>query len=146
MDRININTSLKGFILIDQITEIGLEKIKAVKEYSQAPVYAIIESFAQLGAIHVRYLNKFRKHAFLLKIISCSLDSGESINGKYYLTGLLENSSSHAFSYKLNAQRNNLVQFEGRFMFAVIDYDSEFKKDVLETRYKKVLSYLQKKK
>ena len=73
VNRIEVNTRLESFVLLDRISEAGDETIKGRKKYYNDPVYLGIESLAQLGAFHVRFINDFKIHAFLLKINHCKI-------------------------------------------------------------------------
>ena len=69
--KVTVNTGIKSFILIDRITQAGTQNIGGIKTFTNDPLYICLESLAQLGAFHVRYLIGFERHAFLLKITRC---------------------------------------------------------------------------
>ena len=145
-NRLIINTGLPGFVLIDGITEAGAENISGIKDFAAAPVYLGIESLAQLGAYHVRFLTRFERHAFLLKITCCKMPEDEVLNGRYLLYGTLISQSESAFAYKLQAKKGALSDetcIEGEFLYATVDYSSAFKKEILQDHYRKVFSCLQ---
>ena len=141
METITINTGLKKFLLIDTIDFVGPDQIKGRKQFLHMPVYTAIESLAQLGALHVRYMNHFKKHAFLLKINQVTCNSTQLKDGEYHLNGSLESSSSNAFLYTLRAE-NKQDGIIGRFTFAVSDYSTEFNQDILEDHYSQVFQCL----
>jgi hypothetical protein len=150
MEQITINTGLDRFVLLDEITQIVSGYIKGCKHFSKAPIYLGMEALAQLGAMHVRYLVDFQKHAFLLKIKSFSQTSGlkadyNFLSGRYQLSGKQVSKSSNAFSYDVRAEKNNTVCFKGEFVFGAVDYGNQdgFKRKAVETHYKKVFSCLQ---
>ncbi len=149
MEQITINTGLEKFVLLDEITQVTSGYIKGSMHFSNAPIYLGMEALAQLGAMHVRYLISFEKHAFLLKIKSFShasgLKAGEHLSGRYQLSGKLVSKSSDAFSYDVRAEKNSTVCFKGEFIFGTVDYGNEdgFKRKAVETHYKKVFSCLQ---
>ena len=148
MERINISTGLDGFVLVDKITGVGDSYIKGIKNFKNAPVCFGLESLAQLGAFHVRYINSFKRHAFLLKIDSFSAPSNislidNSLNGDYLLSGTLDSRSKTAFSYNLEAKTGDKIQIKGKFIFATIEFGSLFKKEILENHYRMVFSCLQ---
>ncbi len=154
MERIIINSGQNRFNLIDQVTEVGPENIEGVIRFSKAPIYLGMESLAQLGALHVRYMVEFKRHAFLLKMRRFSLrsrnvensegmPSGNVLDGSYLISGKMLSHSEMAFLYVLNAKFDGVESMNGEFLFATVDYDSDFKKDVLESHYKEVLSCLQ---
>jgi len=144
VNRIEINSGLDDFVLLDRISEIGAATIAGKKKYFNDPAYLGIESLAQLGAYHVRFLTGFENHAFLLKINQCAIPANHILNGSYLLKGTLVSQSKSAFCYELQAGKGNKVQIEGEFLYATIDYDRMFNKKILQAHYRKVFSCLQK--
>ncbi len=144
MESIVLNSGLDGFVLLDAITESGSEAITGYKRFTGAPVHLGIESLAQLGALHVRILTDFEKHAFLLSIKRCSMRDGQELNGCLRLSGDLISRSTSAFSYRLRAMGDGgETVIEGEFLFAVVDYDDNgFKRDALREHYQRVFSCL----
>ena len=143
INRIEINTGLENFVLLDRISETGAVTIAGKKKYFNDPVCLGIESLAQLGAYHVRFLTGFENHAFLLKINQCTIPANHILNGSYLLKGTLVSQSKSAFCYALQAGKGNKVQIEGEFLYATIDYDRMFNKKILQAHYRKVFSCLQ---
>jgi len=142
LQRITINTDLNGFLIIDRITHADTQGIGGIKSFTNAPVYLGLESLAQLGAFHVRYLIGFERHAFLLKITQCLMPVQAQLNGTFTLSGRLLNMSSSAFSHKLQAEKGDNVIIEGELMFATVDYDQSFKKEALQDHYRNIFSCL----
>jgi len=140
--KIAVNTSLDGFVLIDEITEAGTESIKGIKNFSNSPAYLGIESLAQLGAYHVRFLTRFERHAFLLKITHYRMSAEQVLDGRYLLYGTLMNRSDSALVYTLEAKKGNEIQIQGEFLYGTVDYNDNFKKDILQNHYRKVFSCL----
>jgi len=143
MKKINVNTGLNRFILVDRIVQAEEQDISGLKTFVNAPAYLGLESLAQLGAFHVRYIMEFKRHAFLLKIGRCLMPAQADLDGTYQLSGTLVNRSSSAFSYALQAKRGDSVWMEGEFLFATVDYDKMFKKEILQEHYRNVFSCLQ---
>jgi len=143
ISKITVNTGLSGFVLIDKITETGERHIIGAKNFVDVPVYLGVESLAQLGAYHVRFLTRFERHAFLLKITRCKISAGEVIDGQYLLYGTLANLSDAAFAYKLEAKKGDETHIEGDFLYGTVDYSTFFKKEILQNHYRKVFSCLQ---
>ena len=142
---VSINTGLSGFVLLDRIGETAAGSIAGSKHFvSPASLALAIESLAQLGAYHVRYLTNFEKHAFPLKIKSCRLPASPIPAGFYSLSGELQGRSASAFTHILRAKLADETIMEGVFLFAVVDYDSTFRKEILERHYRRVFSCLQK--
>ncbi len=143
MERITINTGLNGFMLVDGITEVDAANIKGVKHFSDAPIYLGIESLAQIGAYHVRFLASFERHAFLLKIIRCTTHMRQILNGAYLLCGTLISRSKSASVYKLYAKKGDKTWIEGEFLYATVDYNDSFKREILKKHYRNLFSCLQ---
>jgi hypothetical protein len=133
---ITINTGLDRFVLVDKIHMLDETHIRGTRTFTNAPVYLGIESLAQLGAFHVRYLIGFRRHAFLLKIATCLTPPHAELDGTYDLSGTLVSNSASAFSYVLRAVLNGNIQMEGEFLFATTDYGRGFKKETLQEHYR----------
>jgi hypothetical protein len=142
MERIILNSGLSGFLLVDAVTEVDAQRIAGWKEFAGAPPYLGIESLAQLGALHVRYLTGFERHAFLLTIKRCLPASKEALNGRYRLCGKLTGRAASAFSYRLEAALGDETEIQGDFLFAVVEYDTSFRRDILRSHYEKVYSCL----
>jgi hypothetical protein len=64
--------------------------------------------------------------------------------GAYNLYGELRGRSSSAFTHLLQARVAEETLLEGVFLFAVVDYDSAFRKEILQKHYERVYSCLQK--
>lgn len=142
-NRLIINTKLPGFVLIDKITEATAEYINGTKNFSNVPVYLGIESLAQLGAYHIRFITRFERHAFLLKITSCLMPATNIIDGRYLLYGTLLSRSESAFTCRLRAKKENETSIEGEFLYATVDYNHNFKKEKLQNHYREVFLCLQ---
>jgi hypothetical protein len=140
-NRITIHSNLSGFTLIDIIIDVGPSHIAAIKHFDNASFYLGLESLAQLGAYHVRYLTDFSRHAFLLKISRCTIPQPPRLSGEFNLHGALVSKSQSAFSYTIQAHGKS-VQIEGTFLFATADYDRNLQKDVLQNHYRKVFACL----
>lgn len=140
---IEINTGLNGFIMIDRIAAVTSSHITGRKSFSDAPAYLGLESLAQLGAFHLRWLIDFSRHVFLLKIVSCSLPVSLILNGDYTISGRIISRSETAFSCKLTTEVDGKEAIAGDFLYASVDYDTNFKKETLHHHYRKLFSCLQ---
>ena len=139
-----INTGLKGFVMLDRILEVSTSHIVGARSFSDDPVFWGLESLAQLGAYHIRYLTGFSRHVFLIKIDHFSLPLEEVMRGEHLLCGNLLHQSDSSFLCCLEAEIENKTVMEGEFLFAAIDYDHNFQSDNLRYHYAKVFSCLQK--
>ena len=139
---IQINTGLARFILIDGITAVKAKAIHGVKYFSDSPLYSGMESLAQLGAFHIRFLTGFKRHAFLLKINRFLVSGKTPLDGNHLLYGTLSGRSTSAFSYILETKKENITQIEGEFLFALKEYDHKFKRELLREHYRQIFSSL----
>lgn len=118
-----------------------IELLKTVAE-NEAQIHTGIETLAQTGAFHLRHRCGLDRHAFLLKIDRYHSRELWPTPGCYTVQGHLVGGSSQAFAYDLSAILDDTTCFEGRFLFALRDYDQAFQREVLETHYRKLLSCL----
>ena len=142
MERVDINTQMDGFHLLTSVTDLDKGIIGGTAAFVDQPAFVVMESLAQLGALHVRWLCDFSKHAFLLKVERFSLPGESRISGTLELSGRLLVRSQAAFSYDLTASGVWESPLMGRFLFSVKEYDDTFGKEVLTTRYRKVFRCL----
>ncbi|MBI4634423.1 MAG: hypothetical protein HY742_11085 [Deltaproteobacteria bacterium] len=132
-----INTGMPGLQLLDAITRTDENGIGGGCLFSDAPPWLGVESLARLGAFHVRFLTGFGKHAFLAKIKRCLLPRREPLTGRYRLTGKLLSRSSSSFFYDLEAWNGKELEIAGQFLYAAIDYDNAFRKELLQDHYQR---------
>ncbi len=137
-----IRTGLKRFLLVDRILRVDAGAIEGVRAFSNAPVFLGIEAMAQLGALLVRHLCGFERHAFLLKINQCILPRSPTLNGPFLLHGRLTGRSDSAFTCALSAEQNGQRSLEAECIFAVVPYDQAFQKEMLKNHYQEVFSCL----
>jgi hypothetical protein len=138
-----INSGLKGFILLDRVLEVSSSRIVGAKSFTGMPAYLTLESLAQLGAFHIRYVTGFSRHVFLIKIVSCSLPLRTAMEGEYVLSGNLAGRSDSSFRCFLEAEKDKETAAEAELLYAAVDYDYNFKKGILHDHYEKVFSCLQ---
>jgi hypothetical protein len=143
MAEIIINTGLHGFIMLDRVMEVTTSHIVGARSLANAPVYACLESLAQLGAYHIRYITDFSRHVFLMKIVHCSLTPEKVMDGEYVLSGDLLSQSASSFHCRLKAERKRKTVMEGEFLYAAVDYNRNFQGDRFRHHYAKVFSCLQ---
>lgn len=142
MEKLTINTGLDCFLLLDCIREAGQDNIEGTLFFTGNQCYLGIEALAQLGAMHVRYITDFSCHAFLLSIRKCSIQEKFVPNSGLLLSGKLLSRSKRGFLYTLKAHSEDKTLIAGEFLFAAIPYDQKFKKECLESHYRKVFSCL----
>ncbi len=137
-----IRSGLQGFCLIDRIDRVDQEEIRGSCTLAGGPVFTLIEALAQLGAIHVRWLTGFTRHAFLLKIGRCTVPEGIPPAGACLLRGIQTAGSATTFAYRLRAEQEGALLMEGEFLFSTIDYDERFSCETLSRHYGMLFSCL----
>lgn len=143
MKQITVFSGMRGFVMIDRIFDISPREIAAGKRLAKAPPFAGIEALAQAAALHTRIINDFSRHAFLLKVQRCTLPPGPRLDGDFLIRGVLKGQSAASGSYEMALEKDGQTVMEGSFLIATVEYDARFKKEVLESRYRKVFSCLQ---
>ncbi len=138
-----INTGLTGFIMLDRILEVNAASIVGTRTFTGAPADLPLESFAQIGAFHIRYITGFSRHVFLIKIVNCSIPLRMPLQGKYVLTGNLLSRTDSSFRSSVKAERDKETAAEAELLFTAVDYDHNFKKGILCDHYMRVFSCLQ---
>jgi hypothetical protein len=138
-----INTGLAGFIMLDRILEVSASSIVGTRHFTDVPAYLLLESLAQLGAFHIRYISGFSRHVFLMKIVSCSIPLKIAMEGEYVLSGNLLGRADSSFRSFVKAERDKETAAEAELLYAAVDYDHNFKKGILHDHYSKVFSCLQ---
>jgi len=138
-----INTGLAGFIMLDRVLEVSASRIVGTRSFTGVPAYLTLESLAQLGAFHIRYITGFSRHVFLIKIVSCSIPLRTAMEGEYVLSGNLLGRSDSSFRSFVKAERDKETAAEAELLYAAVDYNHNFKKGILHDYYKKVFSCLQ---
>lgn len=139
-----IHTGRTGFVMLSRVSGIGPEHIDATAVFGgfHAEVHTAIETLAQAGALHVRYLEDFKRHAFLLTIDRFHGKIPAKADGERLVHGRLISRSRQAFAYDLNLSSNGVIEARGRFLFAVQDYGGRFDRHRLETHYRNLFSCL----
>lgn len=138
-----IDTGLTGFIMLDRILEVNADRIVGMRTFTGASADLPLESFAQIGAFHIRYLTGFSRHVFLIKIASCSIPLRIPLEGEYVLTGTLLSRTDSSFRSSVKAERDKETTAEAELLYAAVDYDHNFQKDILHDHYTKAFSCLQ---
>ncbi len=140
--RDDINTGLKGFLLLKGITDTDNKTIHGWTTFSHAPAFLSMEALAQLGGMHARYVCGFDSHVFLLKIDRFESLNEPNLNGKFDMSGELLVKTQSAFTYRLKGVLEEKVCVSGKFSFARQTYDERFKQKCLQEHYKRGFSCL----
>ena len=141
MREIEINTGLDGFILLDAITSVDPTEIRAIRTFENAHAYLGIETLAQAGAFHLRWLTGFERHIFLLKVGACNIPS-DPLNGEMRIAGKLLSRSDSAFRCMLRGECGDAAVIQGDFFFGAADYDTRFNKELIRSHYEKTMACL----
>ncbi|HET6459396.1 MAG TPA: hypothetical protein VFG29_01285 [Syntrophales bacterium] len=139
-----INTGLPGFIMLDRVLEVNASRIVGTRIFSNVPAHLLLESLAQIGAFHIRYMTGYSRHVFLIKIVSCSIPLRIAMEGEYVLSGKLLGRTGLSFRSFVKAESDKETAAEAELLYAAVNYDHNFKEDVLRDHYIKVFSCLQK--
>jgi hypothetical protein len=145
MERIDIHTGLDHFVMVDAIDDMDENQIDGEVTLENADPTLLLESLAQLAGLHIRHSLDFAKHAFLVRISGAPLPEEKSLTGTYRLRGNLISRSEEAFTYRLEACRENVPVIHGQFLFGTVDYNDDFQKDILQKHYREVLACAEKK-
>jgi len=141
MEQIVINTKLDGFVWPGKVVEMDEGAIRSIQSFEDVSDVICLEALSQLGALHIRHGIELKRHVFLMKILHSTLPKTAKITGRYSLSGILKGQTDQSWLYHLSAklkEGNDL--FGGVFLFGTIDYNDNFKKDVLQSHYLKVFS------
>ena len=139
MDQIDINTELDSFCCIDKIFDLTDRSIKGSYSVEPRHKFTAIESLAQLGALHVRYLTNFEKFVFLLKVVKFNLP--DFTNGSFNIDCEIIANSSGAYSYKLMAD-NGSENINSHMIFGVREFDNSKMYTSCKSHYEKVFRCL----
>jgi len=126
------------FILLDRIYDIQPNAIKGNKTFYQSPASLAIESCAQLGAFHIRFVIGFCRHVFLIRVKEYKIYPANNLHGSFCMTGACLSRSSDAFLYAIQITNNNETVNKGKFLFGVADYDKRFDKSRLTKHYQDI--------
>ena len=139
-----INTNLDTFIFINKIISIDNTNIIGTAENKTSDLLVLLETMAQFGAMHVRYLINFEKHAFLIKIKDLFI-SDIIFKGKVQVNGKCVAKSDISFKYYLTVQTIDNKQIaSGYYLFSTQKYGSEFKSEKIKKHYQDLFLCLQK--
>ena len=64
------------------------------------------------------------------------------MGGKYILSGTLAGRSDSSFRYFLNAEKGEMAA-KAELLYAAVNYDDNFKREILQDHYTQVFSCLQ---
>jgi len=141
-ETITIHSGLNSVLLIKRITVFDPGEIRGIFAFDGKSAFMLIEAMAQLGAFHVRWLDGFQRHAFLMKVGKCVLPDPLPGTGSMDLQGELTGRSDRSFVYRMQIGRQGQTVVAGEFWFSTVDYDERFEGEMLQKHYEKVFSCL----
>lgn len=142
MATLTIKSQLSGFKLVDRITTVLPKAIEGASRFDQAPAYAGLEAMAQLAALHVRSINQFNRHAFLLKATRCRLPRQSHLDGSFMLTARIHSQSSDTYAYEAEAQGPEGEIMSADLLVGTKAFDDQFRKEILQTHYRDLFNLL----
>lgn len=142
MERVAINTGLERFVMIDRITDVAADSIAGEVELNGADPTLLVEAMAQMGGMHIRAGSDFRKHAFLVKIANADVPADRLPDGTYTIRGTIVSRSESAFAYRMEAGIHPAVLIRGDFLLGVVEYNDEFRQDLLQKHFREVFTCL----
>ncbi len=139
-----IKSHLDRFILIDTIDSLTEETISGTQYVADhAPLFCMVESMAQLGAMHLRYQTDFQRHVFFAKAKRLTFYVKNIVKGHYRFDATAKGHSDRSFAYYLTSKTaGNILAADGIFLFSSLSYDSNFQKERLKNHYERVFSCL----
>ena len=137
-----IHTGLDQCLRLNGIETISPLAITGHLNGTRIPDYQVIEAMAQLGALHVRHIIQYDRHAFLMAVNQCAVCVTDPVTGLICIKGSLQSRSSRAFVYGLTARLESKKIIQGTFVFATTDYNDLFQKHILKPHYERLLSCL----
>ena len=135
-------SNLESIFLLDRIVLLDASNLYARSVSLSHSTFSLLECLAQSAAYHARFRCSLTKHAFLAEYADISLPASPptgSIDLRVTLTG----SSGLASSYHGSALHNNVEICSGKVLIGLRDYDSTFRRDILQPHYERILQCLQ---
>ncbi|HIW78019.1 MAG TPA: hypothetical protein H9874_02590 [Candidatus Bilophila faecipullorum] len=144
----------RPFVLLDAVSGADAEGLTAWRRFDAAPFWQGMEAAAQAAALHQRFLSGFSRHAFLLSVDECPLPEGLLCDRVEIRAALLGGSLS-AVAYRVDLMPHGpafpggggagAVPSAALTLFLSIGltpYDATFKRDALESRYRRLFQWL----
>lgn len=144
----------RPFVLLDAVSSADAEGLTAWRRFDAAPFWQGMEAAAQAAALHQRFLSGFSRHAFLLSVDECPLPEGP-LCGRVEIRVALLGGSLSAAAYRVDLMPPGpafpggggagAVPSAALTLFLSIGltpYDATFKRDALESRYRRLFQWL----
>lgn len=144
METLTIHSHMAHFRLIKRISKVSPKGIRGEVEYHRTPLFAGLETMAQIAALHVRQHLQFDRHAFLLKVHHCQMPAIDHLDGCFRITADLCSRSSNAFRYSSVAHGPHSIDFKSELLIGTQDYDDNFPENILKSHYQRVWNDLTK--
>lgn len=142
MRLLTIKSGMAHFRIVSKILAVSTDGMEAEAELDGAPRFAGLEAMAQAAALHARYILKFERHAFLLRVRRCQMPPTAVLSGRFRVAAVLRGRSSEAFVYRVTASGPGGMDFDGELLIGTMAYDDRFRKEALKAHYQKIWNRL----
>ena len=150
---IDLSAAPRPFVLLDGVSAVGDEALRAWRQLRQAPFWHIWEAAAQCAALHQRHRCGFERHAFLLGMAwtpaaaAWGLPEGHVLDGRLELLARLTQQGDGAALYALEATYTSAADGDCRragweVRIGLCAYDGRFRADRLRERYEELFRCL----
>jgi hypothetical protein len=142
MQPILIQSGLKKILMLDAILSHDDRSILGERQFIDQQRGYAIESCAQLCALHVRKLQAFNCHAFLLSVSSIKPLPPELLNGLGRCKGRLTGTGQQAFCYEVCLNIKGLAPILMKLTIGITKYGKMFEETVLKKHYQRLFESL----
>jgi len=142
MTPIEISSGLKSIRLLDAVSCWDDKRIAATRQFKGEARFAALEACAQLCALHVRQMEAFRRHAFLLAINAVAPLPPDYIHGPAILEARLKGAGPQAFSYEVCIQFEKFPPIDVSLLVGTAAYGRQFPEEKLKPYYQRLFADL----
>lgn len=138
MERIIISGLEEGerFLMLDAVGNLQADGICGKKIFREATPYLLLESAAQLCALHSRWKANFSRHAFLLGMHE-AVYPNHTLSGPVFLQATVDSFSEAAAQYRVRVTNNGEI-YSLSLVIASMSYGKQFQEDLLRSRYQAI--------
>ena len=123
------------FLPLDGIASVDATELTAWKQAGELPFFLALEAAAQTAALHLRWLEDFGAHAFLLSLESCRWPSAP-LSGRLEIRARLRGRSAGAASYGVSLSPPRAPALSLQAHIGLTPYDAAFRRDILRDHYR----------
>ena len=135
-----VHSGMDSFVLPKKILVYADDHLELETVNISGKHIAAVESLAQSGALHLRTILDFKRHVFLLGVRFLT-EQGSVPNGPLRVKGQLKGLAAEAASYTIKGMAEGYC-IEGELSFASVEYDENFRQNILEERYRELFRCL----